>query len=187
MAKNAGKLARRYAKAFLAVVGDEAAGSGQTKAQEAAQALSAFAGVWESDEELPLYFLNPMIPVKDRQTVLENVAREAGLSETAVSFLVALIERDRLAALPEITVAFTELADEAAGAVKVELVTARPIDDAERVEIEQMVSSLTDGTPEFTWLVEEDLIGGMTIRYSGKVVDGSIRGRLERIERSLVN
>ena len=187
MAKNAGKLARRYAKAFLSIVGEGQGANGQTAAQDAAAALMSFSNVWESDDDLPLYFLNPMVPVNDRRDVLEKVAQEAGLPEMAVTFLTALIERDRLGALPEIALAFSEIADEAAGAIKVELITARPIDDAERVELEQMVAQLTDGTPEFNWLVDEDLIGGVEIRFGGKVIDGSIRGRLQRIERSLVS
>ncbi len=186
MAKKIGKLARRYAKAFLSVIESEQGTSGSpTPAQTVADSLGAFAEVWENNDELPMYFLNPMFEIDVRAKAMKSIAATAGLPQTAVNFLKVLVERDRVKILPEIALALHEMADEAAGVVQVQVTTAQNIEQAEKEDIEKQLAASIKGTPQFTWGVDSSLMGGMLITYGGRVFDGSLSGRLERIQRGL--
>lgn len=188
MAKKIGKLARRYAKAFLSVVQSDLGKEGSpSPAQDIAAKLNVFARAWETDEQLPLYFLNPMFDAETRADTMRKVAREAGLPEIAANFLRVLVERDRAGLLPEVGRALAELADEAAGVVQVRVSTAQPVEQAEREDIERQIAAALSGSPQFAWEVEPELMGGMLIQYAGRVFDGSLRGRLARIERGLTS
>lgn len=187
MAKRVGKLARRYARAFLSATEAELGGTGSpTPAQELAEELQRLATLWTEDAQLPLFILSPMFEAEERRNALLEVGRLAGLRDLGLRFLRVLFERDRTAALPEIAVAFAELADEAAGVVKVKVTTARPVGAEEVREVEAMLASSIRGKTVFSWEVDTTILGGIVVQYGGRVIDGSVTGQLERMERWLV-
>lgn len=183
MAKKIGKLARRYAKALLAAVKES--NSSNIGSKEVAEVLADFAKVWENDPQLAGSLLNPMFNKDERKKALQEIVKSASMGEDVLRFATVLLERDRLSILPEIALAFVELADEAEGIVRVELTTALSVSDDEKSEVERRLNEKISGTPVYTWRTDESLIGGMTISYRGKIVDGSVEGKLQRLERCL--
>jgi len=187
MAKNIGKLAQRYAKALLIAISNELGTEGKpTPAQGIAVALSGFAQAWQDEKEFSGSILNPMFKKGQRLKALLELAKHAGLSDVSQRFLVVVFERDRIAALPEIVAAFSKQADKAAGVVQVEVTVARDLEQNESQQIEQSLGEQIEGELEFSWNVDQALIGGMLVRYGGCVLDGSVSGRLDRIEKKLL-
>lgn len=190
MSKKLGKLAKRYARALLGRVQEDAALLGESavaeKVQVAATSLSNFADVWKKDAELSSLIVNPMFEASQRKQALLEVTKLLQLPQELVRFIELLFERERIAALPEIASTFKELADEVAKIVHVRVTTARAVDSAERVEIERSVATRIVGKPEFSWNVDPALLGGMTIEYLGRVIDGSLSGRLDAFQRRLI-
>jgi len=188
LAKNVGKLASRYARALLRAVDTELGTNGSpTPAQDVARVLNEFAEVWSSGRELSGSMLNPMFEKRERLAALLKIAENAGLPDIARRFLRVVFERDRIAALPEIAKAFGEQADASAGVLQVDILVAKEVDQEEARSIESSLGQHIPGTLEFRWSVEPSLIGGMIVNYDGKVLDGSLNGRIERIERSLLS
>ncbi len=187
MAKNVGKLASRYAKALLKAVNAELGSVGSpTPAQHIARALTEFADVWEQQREFSGSMLNPMFEKSQRLSALLSIAENAGVPDIARRFLRVVFERDRIAALPEIAQAFAVQADASAGVLKVEVIVAKDIDSEEARTIEGLLAQQIQGSLEFQWSSDPALIGGMIVKYDGKVLDGSLSGRIGRIERSLL-
>lgn len=188
MSKKVGKLASRYAKALFNAAVSELGESGTPSPQQKlAGQLLEFSAVWERDKELTNCILSPMFKDTERLSALVEVSRAAGLPPLAQRFLQVLFERDRIAALPEICAAFSGEADKRAGAMKVEIVTARAVSSEESEEIQKGLATHIGGRPVFTWRVDPTVIGGMIVSFGGKVLDGSLSGQLSRIERSLVS
>jgi F-type H+-transporting ATPase subunit delta len=186
MAKTVGKLATRYAKALLAAVIREQGSQGSpTPAQSVAKALKEFAGLWQREHSLSVSLQNPMFEKNERANALVKIAEEAGLPDIAVRFLRVCFERERIAALPEIAQAFSDAADADAGILQVEIITARSISTEETKAIEQGLTSQLHGTLSFRWRIEPEILGGLIVRYGGKILDGSLAGRLTRIEHKL--
>lgn len=193
MSKAAGKLANRYARALLRAVEREQGSEGEpSPAQQVAGALSGFVHTWETEKILSTSIQNPMFDKGERQNALLQIARNAGLQDVLIRFLEVVFDRDRIAALPEISTAFSALADASAGMVRVEVVTARGISDDERWKIQEnlggrlFAQSGAAKRLEFHWKISPEIMGGMVVKFGGKVLDGSVKGRLERIERALV-
>ena len=192
MAKKTGRLAGRYARALLSSLDKKersVKGSGKeaTGAQKLSQELEKFAELWETDAELSSIMLSPMFAREQRAKALDSVSKEFGLSDSALSFVRLLFKRDRLSHLPEISRAFSILADSDASVVRVLVRTARKIDSSEVKATEEAISKKLGGAPEFIWEVESSLLGGMVIEYSGQVLDGSLNGQLSRLERELTS
>ncbi|MCC6932890.1 MAG: ATP synthase F1 subunit delta [Deltaproteobacteria bacterium] len=186
MAQTFGKLASRYAKALLkatrAMIGE--AGINDVSIAMAGE-LGEFSRAWKSDPQLSYYLLSPMYPEEQRKQALLAVAQSCGLQELSRKFLAVIFERNRLVALPEIIEAFAELAKRQAGLVPVEIKIAREIDSAEHSNIEQRLQSKITGKAVFSWQIKPELLGGMIVVYDGKILDGSVSGRLARLAEDL--
>lgn len=192
MAKGIGKIASKYARAFLFNVerefGGNAAGrsSGKTPAQEVAAQLETLAINFDSNRDLHNALLSPMFNEEQRLSALLALATAMELPEVAKKFLKLLFQRGRIPLLGEVAAAFTELADRAAAIVVVEVVTARPISTEEQGEITASLGRLISGRLEFQWNTDPEILGGMLVRYGGNILDGTLKSRLERVERSLL-
>ena len=187
MAKKIGKLARRYAQALLDSVQRDLGSEGKpSPAQKIATQLSQFVQVWLENEQLVAFVLSPRQAAEHRLGVLTKTAQELGVEKLGQRFFEVLFERERLYALGEIVEVYSHLADRASGALEVEVRTARSLAEAERGVVEKSLSLKIEGEPEFRWTVDESIYGGIIVSFAGKVLDGSLRGRLEAVERSLL-
>lgn len=181
MAKHVQKLATRYARSLINAVSRENAGS----AQSIAVALKGFLAEYWSQPILADSLVNPMFDKGERLQALVRIAEQARLPQVAVRFLQVVFERDRISALPQIIETFSTLADEQAGVVKVQVVTAQPVASDEKHSVEESLRRKIGGSLQFHWSEDPEILGGMLVTYGAKVLDGSLKGRLERIERRL--
>src|SRR6056297_1100918 len=102
------------------------------------------------------------------------------------SFLTVLMHYRRLPLLPEITVQFETLRRASEQRLKVSVTSAVEMAPS---QIEKLVVRLREkfGTEiEMETGVDSDLIGGLVVRAGDKVIDASVRGRLEQLARQLV-
>lgn len=186
MAKRSGKLARRYARALLQAAKSEfSAGEAMTEILKLAVDLAQFAEIFSKSSELQHALLSPMFSRSGRAQALQALAQQAGLPELTKRALNLLFERDRIGYLPEISQAFSEIANAEAQITEVEVVTAQTLEESERVRVETTLQKCIAGKPRFHWIVKAEILGGMIVRYDGKIIDGSVSGRLSRIEREL--
>jgi F-type H+-transporting ATPase subunit delta len=188
VSKQAGKLARRYSRAFLRAIEEEMGSQGSpTPAQQIAGSLSELAEVWKNQDSFRSAILNPMFDKTQRASALESIAKKEQVSDIVVRFIRLVFERDRIAFLPEIAESFADLANSAASVVKVEVTVAREIAGDESSQIEQSLSQHIAGSLEFDWKIDPEILGGMLVKYQGKVLDGSLHGRIQRIEKRLMS
>ena len=109
------------------------------------------------------------------------------LDDSAKNFIKLLAENDRISLLPDIAVLYHHYQAEAQGTVDAELVSAL---DVSEQQIEAIAASLTKRLGKkvsLTTRIDETLIGGAVIRAGDMVIDGSLRGRLEKLSNSLTN
>jgi len=184
MSKRAGKLSRRYAVALVSAAKKEGV-TEATKLQELAKSLIGFAQYFESDKQLQAALLSPAFPRGEREKALAAVCEAAKLSDLATRSVNLIFRRDRLANLAEIATAFSELADKEAGVVQVEVVTAQQLDAAEQTRVTGTLKQLISGNPQFHWQVKPEILGGMIVRFGGRIIDGSVVGKLNRLQHEL--
>ena len=59
--------------------------------------------------------------------------------------------------------------------------TAVPLEPAELAAIDASVREMTGARAEITTVLDPALIGGLTVRIGDRLIDASVRGRLERL------
>ena len=128
----------------------------------------------------------PLFGSAERTRVLDALLGRLGLSPLATHFIRLLDDKGRLPNVEAIVAAFDELADEAAGRVRVLVATAEPMTPHIEAEVRATLERSLGKSIVLTSRVEPALIGGMVATIAGKVYDSSIRTRLEQLRYSLL-
>ena len=100
-------------------------------------------------------------------------------------FLNVLADNKRLSLLGEIQAQFEVLKALDERSLDVHVVSAFAIDDAELDKIKRALHARFDKEISMTTEVDQSLIGGAVIRAGDTVIDGSVRGRLNKLGESL--
>jgi F-type H+-transporting ATPase subunit delta len=100
-------------------------------------------------------------------------------------FLALLAENRRVALLPDVAALFEELKRESERVLKVTVRAAAPVDDAQADAIRLALKKRFGRDIELEQRVDPSVIGGAVIDAGDLVIDGSVRGRLERLEQAL--
>jgi F-type H+-transporting ATPase subunit delta len=130
------------------------------------------------------YLMNPKVTRANKRRALEGALRGV-LDPMVLNFLFLLIERDRVAALPAIREQFEALVLEHLGVVRARIVTAVPLDAADRQRVARRLEGLTGKRVELEAVVDPEIMGGLVARIGDKVIDGSTRTRLLALKASL--
>ena len=110
-----------------------------------------------------------------------------GADETFSRFLGLLADNRRLPLLPEITGLFEQLRAEADQVVKATVTTASALPQAELDAIKAALKQRFGREVEITAAIDESLIGGAVIDADDVVIDGSLRGKLARLQAALAS
>ena len=113
-------------------------------------------------------------------------ANESGESEFS-HFVQLLADNGRLPVLPEIGALFEELKLESERVLKVNVRAASPIAANELAKLGDALGKRFGRTVEIEQSLDENLIGGAVIDAGDVVIDGSVRGRLDRLEYALTH
>jgi len=102
------------------------------------------------------------------------------------NLLRALIENDRVAALPEIHGTFEELKNEREGIVDAVITSAYPLDGGQLAAIVAVLEDRFQRKVRPQVETDADLIGGVRMQVGDEVIDGSVRGKLTGMAAALM-
>ena len=123
---------------------------------------------------------SPKLPKQQlAQIFIELVGQELG--DRGANFIRLLAENRRLGLLPEIAQGFEQLRADAERTLEAIVVSASPLDDNERAALAQALKQRLDREVTLQCETDPRLIGGAVIRAGDLVIDGSVRGKLERL------
>jgi F-type H+-transporting ATPase subunit delta len=131
-------------------------------------------------------FLSPSVPTEQKVAALEQLLPSA--NPMIRNFVRILAQRDRLGEVPDIADALHELINQQRGVVTAEVTTAIALDrDLERVIAGRLAAHLGRDPDKVSILsrVDPSIIGGVVARVGDQVIDDSVRGRIERLRRTL--
>ncbi|MFI2811106.1 MULTISPECIES: F0F1 ATP synthase subunit delta [Microbulbifer] len=170
-------LARPYAKAAFAYAQEASDLGGWSTALATAAAVSQSEKVGEMLE-------NPQLTSDERADKFLSICSD-DLSESGKNFIRLLAENHRLPLLPEIYELFEELKAQAEASLEVEVVSARPLSEAQAQQLTQALSKKFEREVHLHGSVDESLLGGAIIRAGDTVIDGTVRGRLAKLAEAM--
>lgn len=141
----------------------------------------------EENPDLMKLLNHPKIVKEEKISVMENIFK-GQVSEDMVGFLVLIVQKDRHNDIAAILDYFLELVREDKKMGVAYVTSAVPLSDAQKEQMKQKLLATTDYENfEMKYKVDEALIGGVVIRVGDKVVDSSVRTRLNLMSKELLN
>ena len=167
---------RRYAEAaFEIALRDDAVADWRGDLDAAAVALDM--------GDLREVLANPALPLQQRVEVADRVFK--GTGDKARNLIQLLLRRGRIEQLPRVAAEFRRLDDQRNQIVHATATSAAPLADAEVRAVTARLEQMTGGQVELETAVDPDLLGGIVVRIGDRLIDGRVRGRLERLRQQL--
>lgn len=173
-------VARRYASALADVVVE----SGETESVQTE--LKTWEVMMTSNNDLQEVFKNPSIAHVSKEKVLENLLEKAVPNKTTANFLRVLLRNNRLTELGEINERFASVIAERSGQVAAKVVSARPLNDGEKAEIQASLAKMTGRTVNINYETDESIIGGVVTTIGSTVYDSSVKTQLENLKKQMI-
>lgn len=104
-----------------------------------------------------------------------------GLGEHGANFVKVLAENDRLTLLPEIATQFETLKANAEGTLEATITSAQELTQAQIDDLVAGLKAKFNRAVNVQVAVDPELIGGAVIMIGDQVIDGSVKGRLQRM------
>jgi ATP synthase F1 delta subunit len=146
--------------------------------------LGDFATAVGQVAQLQALLTNPEIDRDERAAALREILADA--DELLRNFVLLLSEKGRTAQLDEIYREFDALVAEEEGRLTVQLTTAVELSDDDAASIVKKIEHSSGRTVDATRTVDPGLIGGIVLQVGSHRLDGSVRGRLNRLRHELV-
>ena len=124
------------------------------------------------------------------QTAAQRAATLSGLAGDALppavaNLLAIMADNGRLSLLPEVAMLFDQLKQAVESTVAVHVTSAYPLSDAETQQLADTMQEKLARSITLTSETDPSLIGGALIRADDLVIDGSVRGRLNKLAGTL--
>src|ERR671914_370390 len=134
-------------------------------------------------DELRVLVEHPAVPYAEKERVVRHVVGDV-LPE-ALNLVLLMVRRGRPRAIGRMVEHFGDLLRRHRGISLAEVRTALELDSAQRDAVMQRLQELTGDEIEIDEVVDESLIGGITVRIGDRLYDASVRSRLERLRARL--
>jgi F-type H+-transporting ATPase subunit delta len=133
--------------------------------------------------ELDALLRNPQLDPRAKIGLLEDLL--GSTHDLVRNFLLLVVEKGRPAEIDAIHEEFEDLCRRQEGILNVELTTALELSDEEQRSIVDQIQQASGRRVEATSKVDPNLIGGLVLQAGSLRLDGSVRGRLERLRHEL--
>ncbi|MCG0277018.1 MAG: ATP synthase F1 subunit delta [Thermanaeromonas sp.] len=165
------RVAKRYAQALYSLAQDKGV------LPRVKEDLDRVVGTLEENEEFRRLFYHQLVPPRQKRELLKEVFPAIG--DDTRKFLGLVLEKHRERLLPEIASHFRLLVDRAEGIVEAEVTVAFPLPDDLEEQLKEKLSRLLGGKVRLKVCVDKDIMGGMVVRVGDRILDASVRKKLE--------
>src|SRR6516164_654045 len=169
-------LAERYAAALFDIA-DE-----RRMLDEVASDLRQLRAMLAASADLSRLVRSPILTRGEQGKAISALAAQAGFSALVGDFLAVVAKNRRLFAIPAMIEAYLEKLAERRGEITAEVVAARPLTDTQLALLSEQLRRSVGRRVSVDARVDSGLIGGMIVKVGSRMVDGSLRSKLQRLQ-----
>jgi len=166
----------RYATALFELALD----SGAIDAVEAD--LSRFTALLAESEDLTRLVRSPVFAAEDQLRAVTAVLAKAGIGGLVANFIKVAAGNRRLFVLPGMITDFRRLAAAHRGEVTAEVTSAEPLSDAATAALKEALKAKIGKDVTLVAHVDPALIGGLVVKVGSRMVDTSLRSKLNSLK-----
>lgn len=175
------KIAKRYVNSLFEAL--------TTKKDSTAVAkdIADLGAMVSTSTDLQNFINTPLLSVEQQKAGVEALAKKAKFATPVYNLLIVMAENRRLSILPAIVRETESYLAKQSGTVPVAVATARKLSAADQKKIGADIKAVLGKEILMQAYVDESLIGGMVVQVESTLIDGSIKSKLDKLERDLTN
>lgn len=179
-------MAKLVSKTYGEALFEAAMESGEAKASELLEEIICIRKIIAENPQFDVLMNHPGIPKQEKLQVVDEIFR-GRVSEELANFLKVVVSKERYKELPAIFDYYTDKVKEQKKIGIAYVTTAIELDDSQKAAVQARLLE-TSGYKEMEmhYLVDASVIGGMIIRIGDRVVDSTIRTRLDGLTKQLL-
>lgn len=173
-------VAKRYAQALFQLAQEH------SKVEQIGEELAAVKEVFYNNDSIHNFLHHPKISIEQKKSVVNESFQS--FSSEVKNTLSLLIDRHREAIIVEIADAFLDMVSEQKGIAQATVYSVRELSQEEKAQISKtFAAKVGKQSLNITNKVDSSLLGGIRVRIGNRIFDGSVSGKLSRMERELVS
>ncbi|WP_043930048.1 F0F1 ATP synthase subunit delta [Bacillus sp. EB01] len=141
--------------------------------------------VFNSNSELNAVLKSPRLSLDQKKVIVKGAF--TGINPYVQNTLMILIDRHRENEIPGVADGYIDLANNARGIAEAKVYSIRPLSDEEKIALSaSFAAKVGKRALRIENIIDTDLLGGIKVRIGNRIFDGSLRGKLDRLERKLL-
>lgn len=172
--------AKRYAEALYAIAREN------NLTLQVDSDLTELSGVWRDQLLLRSVLTSPRIELSLKRQTAEGLSKGLKMQKPMLNLLYLLLDKGRIDLISDLAREFSALHDAHSGRVRAHCKTARPLTEVQLDLLKAKLMKIT-GAKEVIVTLENDpsLLAGFVVKIDGKIIDGSLKGKLQRLQSSI--
>ena len=130
--------------------------------------------------------LNPAIPKDEKKNVIIAISDRYNFSQTLKKFLGFVTMKNRLFFLNRIIESFLNLISVHKGELKARLISSKQLSKQEQKKIQDELSKNFKSSLNIDFEYDPNLIAGLIIQVGSVMVDTSIKNKLKKLEKNMI-
>jgi F-type H+-transporting ATPase subunit delta len=172
-------IARRYATAFYALATE------QSQTEQITQDMQALQSAITTGDDFAAFLDDPSVARAAQTKAVLAVAKHLKVSALTEKLLGTLAEKRRLPALAAVVAEVQRQIAEQKGEITATVTAAQALDQSQLNDIATHLKKMTGKDVRVALEIDAEIVGGLVIRVGSKLIDSSVRTKLERLHRAL--
>jgi F-type H+-transporting ATPase subunit delta len=169
-------LAERYAAALFDIADERRA------LDEVASDLRQLRAMLQGSDDFMRLIRSPILSRGQQAEAMGALCVRAGLSPLVHDFLAVVARNRRLFAVPAMIEAFLARLAARRGEINAQVTAAQPLSDAQVAALNEQLRRSIGSRVSVDVRIDPSLIGGMVVKVGSRMVDGSIKSKLQRLQ-----
>lgn len=173
-------LVHRYGRGLINALVDEA------EFRTVLQELKDMAVLFFSKGELRTFLKSPFIVKAKKATAVKDILVRTALNPKSTRFILLLLEHGRLDILPEVIETLPALWNERQGILTCRVASVMPLTEPQKARLQERLEGLEGQPVSLVFVIDPELIGGLTVTKGHVVYDISLRGQVEKLREIII-
>ena len=142
--------------------------------------------IYNTSEDLKNFIKNPTQSQSNQLEVFDKISTQMSLPKIIKNFLIILVVKRRIFFIKKIFLNFLSLASKRRGELKATLVSSKKLTSEELESLNKDLSKTMGAPIVLDYEVDEKLIGGLKMQVGSLMIDTSIKNKLKKYEKMML-
>ena len=144
--------------------------------------MSQLAAMLEQSDDLNALISSQLFNRDQQQNALSALGQKSGFNQLSINFLGVLAQNRRLYTLGAILKAFRNELSKRRGEVRAQVASAFPLTPEQERMLQDSLKNSLGFNVQLDLSVDRSLLGGMVVTVGSRMIDDSVKGKLERLK-----